>query len=294
MQLLRSVEGGMVDLNAAALELEVKKRRIYDITNVLEGIGLILKTSKNNITWHPHPDAELAAAGDATSPPPGAGRSGELNSVLAEIESLEDEDARLTQAIADVQARLRVQTSKSGAAHAGFVTHEDIRRIPTLASETVIAIKAPTASRLEVPDPDEGMAWGERRYHILLKSSDGPIDVFVVTDGDETGAGGRGSADDRRLSPAESSAALLLQQSNGATGVPHALAPAALSGKPSSNATMLGPAGAITPPSGLLAPSPARGFVRIAAPTIEAEHLFSLGQNEGISELYDADDGFSF
>lgn len=32
--------------------LEVKqKRRIYDITNVLEGIGLIEKESKNSIKW---------------------------------------------------------------------------------------------------------------------------------------------------------------------------------------------------------------------------------------------------
>lgn len=30
---------------------QVQKRRIYDITNVLEGIGLIEKTSKNHISW---------------------------------------------------------------------------------------------------------------------------------------------------------------------------------------------------------------------------------------------------
>jgi transcription factor E2F3 len=29
----------------------VQKRRIYDITNVLEGIGLIEKRGKNNIRW---------------------------------------------------------------------------------------------------------------------------------------------------------------------------------------------------------------------------------------------------
>lgn len=29
----------------------MQKRRIYDITNVLEGIGLIEKKSKNNIAW---------------------------------------------------------------------------------------------------------------------------------------------------------------------------------------------------------------------------------------------------
>jgi transcription factor E2F3 len=40
-----------VDLNDASKRLEVQKRRIYDITNVLEGIGLIEKTIKNKIRW---------------------------------------------------------------------------------------------------------------------------------------------------------------------------------------------------------------------------------------------------
>ena len=34
-----------------AHNVQVQKRRIYDITNVLEGIGLIEKKSKNNIQW---------------------------------------------------------------------------------------------------------------------------------------------------------------------------------------------------------------------------------------------------
>ena len=42
---------GTIDLNRAAEALKVQKRRIYDITNVLEGIGLIEKKSKNNIRW---------------------------------------------------------------------------------------------------------------------------------------------------------------------------------------------------------------------------------------------------
>ena len=51
VQLLRSSPTGILDLNFAAAQLEVQKRRIYDITNVLEGVGLIEKNSKNNVRW---------------------------------------------------------------------------------------------------------------------------------------------------------------------------------------------------------------------------------------------------
>lgn len=42
----------MLDLNWAVSTLDVQKRRIYDITNVLEGIGLIGKEGKNHIRWN--------------------------------------------------------------------------------------------------------------------------------------------------------------------------------------------------------------------------------------------------
>jgi hypothetical protein len=31
--------------------VQVKKRRIYDITNVMEGVGLVEKRTKNRIQW---------------------------------------------------------------------------------------------------------------------------------------------------------------------------------------------------------------------------------------------------
>ncbi|KOB71051.1 Uncharacterized protein OBRU01_14874, partial [Operophtera brumata] len=49
--LLKSSPNGVLDLNIAAEHLSVQKRRIYDITNVLEGIGILEKRSKNNIQW---------------------------------------------------------------------------------------------------------------------------------------------------------------------------------------------------------------------------------------------------
>ena len=49
--LLKEAENQTLDLNGVVQRLEVGKRRIYDITNMLEGIGLICKVSKNNIRW---------------------------------------------------------------------------------------------------------------------------------------------------------------------------------------------------------------------------------------------------
>uniref|UniRef100_A0A8C6Z224 E2F transcription factor 2 n=1 Tax=Nothoprocta perdicaria TaxID=30464 RepID=A0A8C6Z224_NOTPE len=49
--LLSESPDGVLDLNRAAGLLGVQKRRIYDITNVLEGIQLIRKKSKSHIQW---------------------------------------------------------------------------------------------------------------------------------------------------------------------------------------------------------------------------------------------------
>uniref|UniRef100_A0AAY5L9C1 E2F/DP family winged-helix DNA-binding domain-containing protein n=1 Tax=Esox lucius TaxID=8010 RepID=A0AAY5L9C1_ESOLU len=51
LQLLAQSSDGVVDLNLAAETLKVQKRRLYDITNVLEGVHLIKKKAKNNIEW---------------------------------------------------------------------------------------------------------------------------------------------------------------------------------------------------------------------------------------------------
>ena len=49
-----------------------------------------------------------------------------------------------------------------------------------MAEETLLAIRAPPGTRLDVPDPDEGMPGDERRYQIYLKSDEGPIDMYLT------------------------------------------------------------------------------------------------------------------
>ncbi|CAG5855222.1 unnamed protein product [Menidia menidia] len=52
IRLLRESEDGVLDIRYAVRVLAVgQKRRIYDITNVLEGVGLIVKISKCIVKW---------------------------------------------------------------------------------------------------------------------------------------------------------------------------------------------------------------------------------------------------
>ncbi|GMH49403.1 hypothetical protein TrLO_g4684 [Triparma laevis f. longispina] len=76
--LIRSSLTGSLDLNDAAASLNVQKRRIYDITNVLEGVGLVTKRSKNVIAWRGQGDEE-----------------GGVKSLREEIENLYEEESRL-------------------------------------------------------------------------------------------------------------------------------------------------------------------------------------------------------
>ena len=49
--LLVDADDKSLDLNQAMVDLEVQKRRIYDITNVLEGINLIERYKKGHYRW---------------------------------------------------------------------------------------------------------------------------------------------------------------------------------------------------------------------------------------------------
>lgn len=50
-ELLKCSANGVLDLNEVSQQLNAPKRRVYDVTNVLEGIQLIKKKSKNCIEW---------------------------------------------------------------------------------------------------------------------------------------------------------------------------------------------------------------------------------------------------
>ncbi|KMT04925.1 hypothetical protein BVRB_7g170910 [Beta vulgaris subsp. vulgaris] len=173
INLIKHAEDGILDLNKAADTLEVQKRRIYDITNVLEGIGLIEKKLKNRIQWK---GLDVSRPGEVDD---------SVTSLQTDVESLSMEERRLDEQIREMQERLREMSEEENNQKWLFVTEEDIKGLPCFQNETLIAIKAPHGTTLEVPDPDEAVDFPQRRYRIVLRSTMGPIDVYLVSQFEE-------------------------------------------------------------------------------------------------------------
>uniref|UniRef100_A0A8C6XXN4 E2F transcription factor 4 n=1 Tax=Naja naja TaxID=35670 RepID=A0A8C6XXN4_NAJNA len=166
VSLLQEAKDGVLDLKLAADTLAVRqKRRIYDITNVLEGIGLIEKKSKNSIQWK--------GVGPGCNTREIAHKLIELK---AEIEDLEHRERELEQQKMWVQQSIRNVTDDVQNNELAYVTDEDLCKC--FPGDTLLAIRAPSGTQLEVPVP-EGLN-GQRKYQIHLKSSNGSIDVLLV------------------------------------------------------------------------------------------------------------------
>ncbi|KAL3505390.1 hypothetical protein ACH5RR_035231 [Cinchona calisaya] len=168
IKLIRKAEDGSLDLNNAADELKVQKRRIYDITNVLEGIGLIEKTTKNHIRWKGY---EMFGPKELNN---------EESTLKADIEHLYSEDCRLDNCIRNMHEKMRVLEYAGTSQRTLYLTEEDIMSQPCFRNSTVIAVKAPRASTVEVPDPDEDFGFPERQYRLMVRSSTGPIDLYLL------------------------------------------------------------------------------------------------------------------
>ncbi|XP_053777104.1 transcription factor E2F2 [Desmodus rotundus] len=159
--LLSESKDGVLDLNWAAEVLDVQKRRIYDITNVLEGIQLIRKKAKNNIQW---------VGRGIFEDPTGPRKQQQLGQELKELTSTEQ---ALDQLIQSCSLNFKHLTEDKANKKLAYVTYQDIRAIGTFKEQTVIAVKAPPQTRLEVPERSE------ENLQIYLKSTQGPIEVYL-------------------------------------------------------------------------------------------------------------------
>jgi E2F/DP family winged-helix DNA-binding domain len=136
-------------MNESAISLQVPKRRIYDITNVLEGVGLLEKRSKNTVAWKSS-EQILGGAMDADA-------KSHLDHIRRHITALVREDVLLDQWIAHL-SKFPVGINAPGAAaaahHGGG--NESFRRGNEVVVDDVLWALFPNQTRRELVDDATG------------------------------------------------------------------------------------------------------------------------------------------
>ncbi|GAX73421.1 hypothetical protein CEUSTIGMA_g873.t1 [Chlamydomonas eustigma] len=149
-----------VDLNKAADILKVKKRRLYDITNVLEGVGLFSKKSKNVIQWV-NTEAEQVDQSDGH----------EKKAAEKDILELQELERALDSHLSSINSALEAVCNQPANKEHLYVTDTLIRALPAFSNDTVFALRAPAGTTIELAQPQFGL-------HV--KSCNGPVEVFLV------------------------------------------------------------------------------------------------------------------
>ncbi|XP_029579022.1 transcription factor E2F1 [Salmo trutta] len=288
LDLLAQSPDGVVDLNWASQVLEVQKRRIYDITNVLEGIQLISKKSKNNIQW-------LGNRIDGAS----VSRYQDLQKEVSDFTQAEE---KLDELITKCNLQLRLLTEDTQNKKLGYVMCQDLRKSFDSPDQLVMVIRAPPETQMQVSEPSEG-------YQVSLKSTQGPIDVFLCPEDSSgvcspvTGISPSKATDQTmpqhaeqpQCSTTQEITSTAVSQQNSSPLPLCREAEAFLEGDPFPNLGVL-PDFDLSPlPSsdflgGECFGNPLDGFINLSPPQSQDYH-FGLEEHEGISELFDCDFG---
>uniref|UniRef100_A0A3B5KNH2 E2F/DP family winged-helix DNA-binding domain-containing protein n=1 Tax=Xiphophorus couchianus TaxID=32473 RepID=A0A3B5KNH2_9TELE len=276
LNLLSQSADGVVDLNWASQVLDVQKRRIYDITNVLEGIQLISKKSKNNIQWLGNRmDASLVS------------RHKELQREVCDLTEAEEQ---LDELISKCTLQLRLSLT-AASIRLGYVRCQDLRQSFDSPDQLVMVVRAPPETQMQVTEPSEG-------YQVSLRSTQGPIDVFLCPE-DSSGVCSPVTGGSPSQSTSDPSHAPL--PTPPAEPPPPSASPLVLGGDAESllggdlfsslgdiDHFDLSPLSSSDLLNGEGLPLPLDSFINLSPPYRHDYH-FGLEDHEGISELFDCD-----
>ena len=178
---------------------------------------MLVKEGKNHVAWNENPPETAAKLDDGSGKgeigsPPRINKTtqvqstAELEDMKKHLEKLKAEERQLDkyleylnkqaavfngqQPVTSEQAAYLPDGVQNVAEHM-YVRFKDITAMSQYSEDTVIGIRAPSGTSLEVPDPDQGMHPGSRRYEMYLssKGAEGtqaeggkgdPINVYLV------------------------------------------------------------------------------------------------------------------
>ncbi|CAJ1049140.1 transcription factor E2F5-like [Xyrichtys novacula] len=176
VKMVQEAQGGVLDLRKASVLLGVKKkRRIYDITSVLEGVGLIEKLPHGKVRWKGTFPVENSRELSI--------RLMELRSELDDLElkehTLDQQKFWVEQSIRNTAEDLSQYPFSNPGKKCRIVAGLDNDICNCFNGQTLLAVEPPQGTQLDIPIP-KAVLNGPVRYQIHLKSINGPIDVVIL------------------------------------------------------------------------------------------------------------------
>jgi len=199
IELIKISEEQSVDLNYAVNYLNVQKRRIYDITNVLEGVGLIEKCHKNKIRWK----GTITTSNNFQSD----------NDFALTKKELEEESAALSQYIKKLNGSFEKILTDAECSEFIWITYEDLSKLSKTEEnkdKKLIVVKANPDTKIELSEPEEVSKYfselkkkvqrkdpeanqilkkvkdiEDKKYQISLASKSEEIMVYTIEDDEE-------------------------------------------------------------------------------------------------------------
>jgi transcription factor E2F3 len=191
-----------ININELVKRLKVKKRRIYDITNVLEGIGYIKKHAKNEISWiH---QSTLTNDLDVPFNPINKDNKHKCNNNINQITLLENESKSLEEQIKKIKNEFNFISEQKDFNDYGYITEQDLLLFNDNKKIDLLAITAPKGTSVDIINPNESkqayykvkkeMDAGkierddkflqtlQKESHLSLESYNGEIEVYRVID----------------------------------------------------------------------------------------------------------------
>lgn len=150
INLLKEQKDTEIEINKASEILDASKRRLYDVTNVLQGIGLIERSGKSKIKWV------------------------EPNQKSNNKFSYQDAENELLQISAFLDSQIEELTNSDMFQSLGWITDNDIQFTKKDKNTKIFALKGPASLAVQVDETEDGS------YRMICQSEDLPISWIPI------------------------------------------------------------------------------------------------------------------